>query len=75
MSDWIVACSRTGAKSDLDVPVSVGGFFSRPTADSTRDEAKNGMGKREREFWGEEGVKDPSEKNERGVSTRVLIVY
>ena len=24
------------------------------------------MGKREREFWGEEGVKDPSEKNRMG---------
>ena len=31
-----------------------------------RDGAKNGMGKRERELWGEEGVKDPSGKNEMG---------
>ena len=32
------------------------------------------MGKREREFWGEEGVKDPSEKNRMGISTRVSII-
>ena len=30
------------------------------------DGAKNGMGKRERELWGEEGVEDPSGKNEMG---------
>ena len=38
------------------------------------DEAKDGMGKREREIWGEEGFKDPSEKNRMGISTRVSII-
>ena len=32
------------------------------------------MGKREREFWGEEGFKDPSEKNRMGISTRVSMI-
>ena len=32
------------------------------------------MGKREREIWGEEGFKDPSEKNRMGISTRVSMI-